>query len=408
MKRSLPIGIKGEDVPLGQGDFPDCNVGATIAVSTYPFRRTDVECGARQMTMSHISRYALGFCAAATMLAGCGASEPSMPPGTVPQSALGALPWARRFGPAVHVDHRKSWMSPEARSIKKLLYVSAGNPSYVYDVRVYNYKTGAQVGTLTGFKLPWGQCVDAAGNVWITDYAGFVAEKFAHGGTTPIATVSTAGEPEGCAIDPQTGNLAVASEDASGGDAVIQVYNALGVSTYSNAACTYLTPPGYDNKGNLFSECFSGSTTNRVAELPADGTSLNIISFDRTIYDAGSAMWDGKHLTLTSYHYSSDSGATTIYQVKVNASGGLSEVGATVLTDTCVSDGNDEHTPFPFILGSKNTPANMRQGTVVVGGNDSCDYRFDYWPYPAGGNPTSSLVEAPLVAYGQSVSIATK
>jgi len=65
--------------------------------------------------------------------------------------------------------------------------------------------------------------------------------------------------------------------------------------------------------------------------------------------------------------------------------------------------------PTSFSLSSleqKNTPSNKTQGKVVVGGNLWCTNRFDYWTYPAGGNPESSLKAAPTEPHGQSVSIA--
>ena len=48
---------------------------------------------------------------------------------------------------------------------------------------------------------------------------------------------------------------------------------------------------------------------------------------------------------------------------------------------------------------------------AVVGGNLRCSYygskpKFDYWAYPAGGNPTRSLQSPPEKPVGQSISIA--
>jgi hypothetical protein len=74
------------------------------------------------------------------------------------------------------------------------------------------------------------------------------------------------------------------------------------------------------------------------------------------------------------------------------------------LTDNC--NGDEADVFQPFIVGTKNTPSNKTQGKVVVGGNLWCTNRFDYWTYPAGGNPESSLKAAPTEPHGQSVSIA--
>ena len=60
------------------------------------------------------SRYVLGSCAVAAMLAGCGGSQP-------PIGATGAMPQTSAV--ATHADRGKSWMLPEATS-QDLLYVT--------------------------------------------------------------------------------------------------------------------------------------------------------------------------------------------------------------------------------------------------------------------------------------------
>lgn len=97
-----------------------------------------------------------------------------------------------------HRDHGRSWMARGASAIKKLLYISDIDS---YDVFVYNYETGESVGKLTGFNYPQGQCVDKEGDVWITNFGNgsqpVSVVEYAHGGTTPIATVIPDGYPIG-------------------------------------------------------------------------------------------------------------------------------------------------------------------------------------------------------------------
>jgi hypothetical protein len=81
-------------------------------------------------------------------------------------------------------------------------------------------------------------------------------------------------------------------------------------------------------------------------------------------------------------------------------------VGTTVLEDTCFSEMGASTVMQPFVVGTRDTPKNRRQGLTVVGGNLDCASRFNYWAYPAGGTPASSLQNAPLMPQGQSVSIA--
>src|SRR6202042_651602 len=107
---------------------------------------------------------------------------------------------------AGHAARGKSWMKP-GTSGGDLVYIS----SYANAVYVYSYPAGPLVGTLTGFNNPIGLCSDAKGNVWVTNASGGNIVEYAHGGTSPIATLQDSGQtPEDCAVDPTTGNLAVA------------------------------------------------------------------------------------------------------------------------------------------------------------------------------------------------------
>ena len=40
-------------------------------------------------------------------------------------------------------------------------------------------------GVLTDFDLPWGECVDESGDVYIADFDGRKVVEYAHGGTKP-------------------------------------------------------------------------------------------------------------------------------------------------------------------------------------------------------------------------------
>ncbi len=163
---------------------------------------------------------ALGFYTGAAILAGCGGPQAGIEAPSVAlqtNSAAALTPVASRLvaatmarnvvGPT-HTDHLKSWMSSDARNIKKLLYTSDLSTNDVY---VYNYQTGKVVGTLTGFNEPYGQCVDKKGEVWITNFEAASVVEYAHGRAQPIKTLNTDGSSDGCSIDPTTGNLAVSS-----------------------------------------------------------------------------------------------------------------------------------------------------------------------------------------------------
>ena len=320
------------------------------------------------------------------MLAGCGGSQP-------PIGAPGAM--AQSSALATHADRGKSWMLPEAKKIRELFYVGDGG-----DVYVYNYKTGTQVGTLTGFNNTNGDCVDKNGDVFLTTSIGSTGAvlEYAHGGASPIKTFSTDGHPIGCSIDP-AGDLA-ANNGLPGGGSDVEVWkNASGTPTsYENEQdCYEMWFPGYDNKGNLFIEVGPN-----VCELPTGGTSLISVPFNHALYFPGSIMWDGKHLTLT------DQGNGAIYRVKETRKG-LDVIGTTMLKDRGCGEVD---VPQPFIVGPRNTPVNDEQGTVVVGGNNFClqvseqTVPVGYWHYARGGEPFKFGHPRQSAVSGDAVSIA--
>jgi hypothetical protein len=347
-------------------------------------------------------RCALGICAAAAMFAGCGGSQP-------PVGAPGAMPQSQAV--ATHAAHGTSWMAPQATKIKELLYVSDGATSNVY---VYDYKSGASVGMLTGFEKPYGQCVDKKGDIWITNYtsANAIIVEYAHGGTQPIRTLSINDNSLGCSIDPTTRNLAVSSKATnSGGPGAIQVFkHASGTPTNypGSGGCSALWPPGYDNKGNLYVEAENGNYLANVCELPAGGRTLGLVSFNRALAFPTSVMWDGKYIALGAQYYKDGAYKTTaIFQAAPSGSGGLTFVGMTILTNACRRHPYVD-LPLPFIVGRTNTPVNQEQGKVVVGGDYPCRsvYRdFAFWRYPRGGNHFRELNSAPPGPTGESVSI---
>ncbi len=58
-------------------------------------------------------------------------------------------------------------------------------------VLIYTYPGLKPAGSLSGFSTPAGMCVDPkSGNVWITDTLRSDVVEFAHGGTTPIQTLT--------------------------------------------------------------------------------------------------------------------------------------------------------------------------------------------------------------------------
>ncbi|HEY2554742.1 MAG TPA: hypothetical protein VGI15_05780, partial [Candidatus Cybelea sp.] len=330
------------------------------------------------------------FAAAAMGAAALAACAQVLPGG--PETGLTPLSSARLTSmllspPAVrHHDRGGSWMLPDAPKMKELLYVSDWGTD---DVFVYNDRTGALIGRLTGFSRPYGQCVDKGGNVWITNLDSAAVKEYAHGGATPLKTLHSAGRSAGCSVDPTTGNLAVANVDLP---AELQVYKkaAGAANVYKSSACEGgMWSPGYEKNGNLYVEGSNHSIAT-VCELAHGGAKLlgpiKLVNF--TIGLGGGVMWDGTQLALTDQYYTGQT-LTALYQVTEEESGSLKKAGQTVLTDSHCGGG--VRVPQPFVVGTQNTPLNRIRGRTVLGGNLQCLSRFDIWRYPAGGGQRTTL-----------------
>ncbi len=347
------------------------------------------------MKVSMLYCRALSRCVTAAVLAGCGGSQP-------PIGAPGAMPHSRAI--ATHAERGKSWMLPEAKSTKELLYISDQSSNHVY---VYNYKTRRLLGRLRGFYQPSGQCVDSKGDVWITDSAGEAVVEYAHGALRYTKRIRTIGLANSCSVDPTTGSLAVSNIRTPRGESKVEVFDLMGNrKVYSSDACQAIVQVGYDNQGNLYVSATSQESSSYVCELPHGGSQLVTVSISKTIVRPGGVMWDGKYITFTDTLYAFD--YTAIYQAQPESSG-LEIVGQ---TDFKGCRGGLTSITQPFIVGSENTPSNNQQGNAVVGTNVFCGfsgsgYEFSYWAYPAGGDPKHTLFDAPIDPAGQSVSIGT-
>jgi len=238
-------------------------------------------------------RYALSSCVAASLLAGCGGSQP-------PIGALRAMRQSRAI--ASHANSGGSWMLPEATK-KPLIYISAHNSPLVY---VYTYQ-GHKVGELN-IGMPQGECVDRAGDVWITDTSASEIVEYAHAGTTPIATLEDPGQqPSGCSVDPTTGNLAVTNicNAKSCGNGNVAIYaGAQGLpTTYSGATISHYYFCAYDDRGNLLVNGVANGKPNKLlyAELYKGAQNLTSITLPRGIKYWQSLQGVGKYYAIVGF-----------------------------------------------------------------------------------------------------------
>ena len=196
-------------------------------------------------------------------------------------------------------DRGASWMAPAAKS-SALLYVSDLG---TFDVNVYAFPSLKPAGKLTGFDEPQGECGDAKGNVWITSTGNETIYEYAHGATQPSALLSDPlGFPIGCAVDPASGDLAVANfEDFSGGGSVFVYKHARGApAAYSNPKGLSSYFAAYDGKGDLYVSGTAKKTHKYLLSvLPHDRTAMSSVAISGgTLYFPGTVAWHGSTLVL--------------------------------------------------------------------------------------------------------------
>jgi hypothetical protein len=363
-----------------------------------------------------LTHYA-GLAIVLTALAGCSGTAANTAPTTasLPQAAAPSTrAWAKTTAvmpPSVAPPHaltRRSWMLPEAKT-DDLLYVSDESYNAVF---VFAWPKLKLVGVLTGsgFDLPQGLCTDAVGDVFVANFAGYDVLEFAHGGTTPIATLQDEGSDTqyfaaGCAVNPKNGDLAVTNDGGEeGGDNpawgnVAIFKNASGTPTfYSNGSdIAYEYFPTYDDNGNLYIDGRAFSTyAYQLAELPMGSSTFNDISISgATLYYPGGLAWDGSNLILGDQRYN-DIYQAGFYRVSVSGSVGTVQSGA--LLGVKYAQGK----------GPACDVAQFIYDEGIVGSDyEWCEHTFsstDVWKYPSGRRQKQKF--GPFAPIGTALSLA--
>jgi hypothetical protein len=295
---------------------------------------------------------AITVAGALCLLAGCGATNPR----TAPTSLSNAV----------------------AASSDLLYAADDGN----IDVDVFSFRRGVRLGTLSGFAgSPEAVCSDRAGNVFVTVYAPGNNQivEYAHGGTTPVQTLSAPGEPTGCSVDRTTGNLAVAIYSYSSAPASVAVYKgAQGApKTYTDPDIPYMIDCAYDDEGNLF---VSGSNARGFAlgELSAGSGALQTITVKVKI--DGSFFqhigWDGRHVVISDY---GDYSGLLLYRLRI--AGGIAGVAGK--STFSLTRGNFSGDSAFWIQGSTIVIINQNFQRHVKSAA-----QVSYWKYPTGGTRT--------------------
>jgi hypothetical protein len=258
------------------------------------------------MKISRSAAYALGVVAAAALVAGCsgGTQSSALSPTSMTNAqrsganplhhnALGAFNTVKQPGQA-HPDHHKSWISPELRKKEpRILFVSDAGTEDVY---MYTLPGMSLKGTLTGFSEPQGMCSDTKGDVFVDNTGTTQVLEISRTGSIVNTFSDTYGYPVGCAIDPATGNLAVANIFGFSGAGQVVIWAGANPSatptTVSNPSQYFYYFDGYGPGSSLWVSGKSSAGTYMVSGCGASSCSTITLS-GGTIYFPGAVQWDG-------------------------------------------------------------------------------------------------------------------
>jgi hypothetical protein len=294
-------------------------------------------------------RHALGVGLASVLLTGCGgqsATTSAMPQGSAAQARA----------------HQASG------SYGDLVYVATSNAIVVL--------TYPQLEIVQSLPSPYaysGICSDPNnGNVYVA--AGSEVIVYAHGGTSPIATLTP---PSGyhslvsCAVDPTTDNLIVTSQLPGYTKAALLLYpggqgNATIIATKQLDWYWY---PTYDDKGNLFATCWTKHGHFHLDELPAGKT--RFVSIKVVLgFSVYKVQWDGAYIAFQEFY---GNGVSKVFQLQISG-----DVGNIVGSETYARIGMSSnfwiHNGVLF-----NALGKIKKNRGGIG----------VWSYPSGGDPTA-------------------
>lgn len=346
--------------------------------------------------------HAFGLIGVTAILAGCSggiqssALEPSSPGFMGLESAQGSLNLFSQSGrsPSVmqlvtqHPDHSASWVSPDVKKTRELLFASDPTTNDVY---IYALPSLKLKGTRTGFDFPEGECNDNAGHVWVTQNGSLPSiVKLSRTGSM-LRTLTDPGYPSSCAVDPTTGNLAVANSAAANSSAAdIYIYpraKSTPVAVSDPSMHSYFFA-GYDNSGNLFADGVTESGGFVLSECAAGcvGSSMTTISISGgKIYFPGFVQWyaPGGYLAVGDQECN-HLRQSCVYAVSISGSSGT-------ITGTTMLKNPKGNPVCDMVEGVINPVSGMNLlGADYESGTCKDASTEDNWPFPAGGSPTHS------------------
>lgn len=289
-----------------------------------------------------------------------------------------------------------SWIEPGA-SGDDLLYVSNGNGI----VNIYNYSTQALIGELIDFTKPEGECTDRKGDVYIADYGARDIAEYAHGATTALRVLKDGPyNPDACAVDPKSGDLAVANY--SNGDSLytqgsLAIYkHAKGKPTYYKSNALYnVNGVAYDGYGDLLVTGFflySGYRAETAfGYLTPKSRSLQQIALPPPYTSTGTweavagVIWDGKYFGVMGYD------ALYLYSINIKSE----YVGMVELDGAEIAPAFYE--PDPKKQATQAASSRYQRGQ---------NWAAYLYQYPAGGSPYATITHGIDDPLGVAISLA--
>jgi len=372
------------------------------------------------MRISRSATLVLPLLVAAALVAACNAGG-SQSPGLAPSSGLNgsgshvAVPQDQDHQPGstfvgvkwagnVHPDRHKSWMSPDAKDVRRLYFASDDGTDDVY---VFALPSMTLTGTLTGFHEPQGECTDRHGNVYIANTSALEVLEYSRTGTLLNTYNDSYGYPVGCAVNPVNGDLAVTdkySTSFSAGQVLVYSSPSSSPTVLTNPAQYQYFFAGYDNAGDLWVDGLTYSSGGPFILSSCGASSCSTINLSGgTIYFPGAVQWDRTRSEWVVFDQScGDTPAACSYPVS-----GTGVLGS----------------PTTYLNYEGGPVCDLVQAVIAANGKKYAaggDYEFhgygcsstsgapnssfDRWAYSSGGTPTNYTTSYANVPSGAAVS----
>ncbi len=264
-----------------------------------------------------------------------------------------------------------------------LLYI-ADSTGYVY---TFTYPNGTPVASF-GADASGGICSDQSGDVFVTDFGGEKVFEYAHGGSSPIATLLPNAEPRACSVDPITGDLATVNTDYGSTTNVSIFKNASGSPTkYADPGAEFGQTCSYDDQGNLYISAYNSGAPFFIAELPHGTSNFTNITVAGDFRGNNFLSWDGKYVAVTN---AKQGKAVIVSRIQVSGSSGT-VVGTTKL------QGSVGYRKYFFIQGNKIITPKSGKGFGAR--------KIGIWKYPSGGAATNVIKVPKNTEFGPGIAL---